>query len=107
MRISTKILAAAAALVLAGAQPAPAAPHSSAGVVPALTVLTYAPATHAVAAAAQPTQDAKIDVNITSTEGKGAWYTQPIWIAIGVIALVVIILLAVVAGRRDSTTVVK
>ena len=107
MRITAKIMAVAAALILAGAQAAPATPHTSAGVVPTLTVVTYAAATHAVTAAASATQDAKIDVNITSNEGKGAWYTQPIWIAIGVIALVVIVLLAVVAGRRDSTTVVK
>jgi hypothetical protein len=57
--------------------------------------------------AAVLTQDAKLEVSVKTDDHRGAWYTQPMWIAIGVIALVVIILLAVVAGRRDTTTVVK
>lgn len=44
-----------------------------------------------------------IDVNIDSD---GAWYASPVWIAIGVIALVIIIALIAMSGR-GSTTVVK
>jgi hypothetical protein len=51
-------------------------------------------------------QDAKIEVK-TDNDSGGAWYTQPVWIAIGIVALVLIILLIVSAGRRDTTTVVK
>jgi hypothetical protein len=51
-------------------------------------------------------QDAKIEVK--TTDGSGAWYTQPVWIAIGIIALILIIVLISLAGRgRSNTTVVK
>jgi len=50
-------------------------------------------------------QDAKIEIK--TTESHGTWYTQPVWIAIGIIALVLIIALIAMAGRRDNTTVVK
>lgn len=107
MRFATKIMTTAAALVLATATVAQATPYQSAGVMPTLTAVSItpaAPAAHIVAAVL--TQDAKMEVDI-KTDDSGAWYTQPMWIAIGVIALVLIILLAVVAGRRDTTTVVK
>jgi len=107
MRFATKIMTIGAALVLATALTAPATPSQSAGAVPTVTAVSLTPggAAHAVAAVLH--QDAKLEVDIKTDDGGGAWYTQPMWIAIGVIALVVIILLAVVAGRRDSTTVVK
>ena len=56
----------------------------------------------------QPVQppSGSIDVNIDTDEG-GAWYTSPIWIAIGVVALVLIIALIVMAGRGGGTTVVR
>lgn len=50
-------------------------------------------------------QDAKIEIK--TTDSHGTWYTQPVWIAIGIIALVLIIALIAMAGRRDNTTVVK
>jgi hypothetical protein len=50
-------------------------------------------------------QDAKIEIK--TTESHGAWYTQPVWIAIGIIALVLILALIAMAGRRGDTTVVK
>jgi cell division protein FtsW (lipid II flippase) len=51
-------------------------------------------------------QEAKIQV--TTHESHGAWYTQPVWIAIGVIALILIVVLITMAGRgRSNTTVVK
>ena len=105
MRFATKIMTAAAALVLATATLAPAAPSQPAGVVPTITAVAITPAAHVVAAVLN--QDPKVDVTIRTNDSRGAWYTQPVWIAIGVIALVVIILLAVVAGRRNTTTVVK
>lgn len=42
-----------------------------------------------------------------ATTGHGAWYTHPVWTAIGVIALVLIIVLIRVAERRNHTTVGK
>jgi len=50
-------------------------------------------------------QDAKIEIK--TTDSHGAWYTQPVWIAIGIIALVLILALIAMAGRRGNTTVVK
>jgi hypothetical protein len=53
---------------------------------------------------AQPS--ARLDIDIDTDRG-GAWYTQPIWIAIGVIALIVIVALIAMAGRGGGTTVVR
>jgi hypothetical protein len=50
-------------------------------------------------------QDAKIEIK--TTDSQGAWYTQPVWIAIGIIALVLVLALIAMAGRRNNTTVVK
>ena len=66
-----------------------------------VSALMFVTATRAVALV----QDAKVEIQ-TSDRG-GAWYTQPVWIAIGVVALVLIILLTTMAGRGRDTTVVK
>jgi hypothetical protein len=50
-------------------------------------------------------QDAKIEIK--TTDGHGEWYTQPVWIVIGIIVLVLILVLIAMAGRRHNTTVVK
>ena len=39
--------------------------------------------------------------------GGGVWWQSPIWIAIGVIALVLLIMLIVMATRGGGTTVIK
>lgn len=52
----------------------------------------------------QPPTDIDVDIG---QEGGGAWYTSPTWIAIGAIALVVIVLLIVMAGRGGGTTIVR
>jgi hypothetical protein len=104
MRFITMITTLAAVLLLAGTTPARAAPLS--GVVPAVTAVTFAP----VAQETQPPADVKVDINThTDGGGGGAWYTQPIWLAVGGLALLVIILIAVMAARggRNNTTVVK
>lgn len=38
-------------------------------------------------------------VTVQINEKSTSWYTQPMWLAIGGLALVVIILIAVLAGR--------
>jgi hypothetical protein len=60
---------------------------------------------YALAEAQQP-PSGQLEVDINTNEG-GAWYTSPMWIAIGVIALVLLILLVVVAARGGGTTVIK
>jgi cell division protein FtsW (lipid II flippase) len=65
------------------------------------SALVLTTATRAVALV----QSATIEVK--TTDSHGAWYTQPVWIAIGIIALVLVIALIAMAGRRNNTTVVK
>jgi hypothetical protein len=49
----------------------------------------------------------RLEVDIDTDQGGGAWYTSPMWIAIGVIALVLLILLIVMATRGGGTTIVR
>ena len=103
MHFTTKFLTAAgAALVLASAP----APRAQALSLPAVT----APAVRVVASttitAIMTTQDAKVDISVNDHKA-GAWYTSPVWIAIGIIALVLIIALIAMAGRGRDTTVIK
>jgi hypothetical protein len=53
-----------------------------------------------------PAQPPRIDVDIDTDSG-GVWYTQPIWIALGVVALIVIVAMLVMAGRGGGTTIVR
>jgi hypothetical protein len=54
-----------------------------------------------------PPQVPKVDVDINTDRGGAAWYSQPIWLAIGAIALIVVVALLVMAGRGGGTTVVR
>lgn len=55
----------------------------------------------------QQTPSGRLEIDIDTNEGGGAWYTSPLWIAIGVIALVLVILLIVLASRGGGTTIVR
>jgi hypothetical protein len=55
---------------------------------------------------AQDAQPPAINVDV-DTDGDAVWYADPLWLSIGGIALVLIVLIAVMSGRRDTTTVVK
>jgi len=100
MRFPTMALTAAAGLLLTTAPAAPAAPYAAA-VLPTVTSATLAPMALL--------QEAKVTVQVNDNTTRTSWYTQPIWLAIGGVALVLIILIAVLAGRggRSNTTVVK
>ena len=104
MRFTTKFLTAAgAALVLASAP----APRAQAMNVPVVTAPSARAATSAaITSIVAITQEAKLEVDVNDNRG-GAWYTNPVWIAIGIIALVLIIALIAMAGRGRDTTVVK
>jgi hypothetical protein len=52
-----------------------------------------------------PEKDVKVDVNVN--RGGGRLAISPVWIAIGVIGLVVVILLVAMAVRGGGSTVVK
>jgi len=51
-----------------------------------------------------PKPPADVDVTIKTEETR--WYVQPIWLAVGAGALILIIAL-LIAGSRNTTTVVK
>jgi hypothetical protein len=57
------------------------------------------------AAPAAPTGKVDVDVNVSHSGGR--WYANPLWIAIGVLAVIVLIALIVMAGRGGGTTVVR
>jgi hypothetical protein len=47
-----------------------------------------------------------VDINVDGTDG--AWWANPLWIAIGVVALVLLIVIIALAVRDgDGTTVIK
>ena len=103
MRFTTKILTAGAALMLATA---PVAPRAQAASVPVVSVAAVRTTVAIPFVVTSTVQDAKIEVDVDDNTG-GAWYTNPVWIAIGIIALVLIIALIAMAGRGRDTTVVK
>jgi amino acid transporter len=58
------------------------------------------------AAPAQPSGKVDVDINVNHGGG-GRWYANPLWIAIGALAVILLIALIVMAGRGGGTTVVK
>ncbi len=89
---------AAAAVLMLSAPPAHAARLIPA---PARTI-----SAHVVTALQIP--EKKIDVTI-GEHGGGAWYRSPVWIAIGVLALIVLVLLIVMMTRSGGggTTIIR
>lgn len=56
----------------------------------------------------QPGAKLEVDINVNKGGGGGGqWYANPVWIAIGGLALIVLVTLIVMAGRGGGTTVVK
>ena len=80
------------------------------GAAAAAPVLTVA-ADHAFTLSVDQGQppSGQIDVNIDLNKGHhtAAWYTSPVWIAIGVVALIALIALIITATRGGGTTVIK
>ena len=67
-------------------------------------------ASAATASIQQPAPDApKLDVDVNVDRGQHRWIVSPIWLAIGGLALLVLIALVVSAsrGREGGTTVVR
>jgi len=60
-----------------------------------------------VAADFQPEgKDLKVDINV-NRGGGGRWYANPVWMAIGGLAVLVLLVLIVMAVRGSGTTIVK
>jgi hypothetical protein len=74
----------------------------------ALVLVTMGPLVAPVASlllAQQPdAPDVQVDVDM---DGGAAWYANPLWIGIGILALVILVLLVVTATRGGGTTVIK
>ena len=49
--------------------------------------------------------DKQIDINIST--GGEQWYLSPVWLAVGGLALIVLIMFIVMAVRGGGTTIVK
>jgi hypothetical protein len=96
MRTFTLIIATVVGILLLPAASGGIAPSTSMG---SGTVLLAA---HSVEAQEVPV----INVEINKGGGK-AWYANPVWMAIGGLALLVLIVLLVMAFKGGGTTVVK
>jgi len=57
-----------------------------------------------LALAQQPTGQLDVDIN---TNGGGAWYADPVWLAMGAVALIVVIAIIAMVARGGGTTVIK
>src|SRR5947207_1334970 len=54
--------------------------------------------------------DRRIDINIGDRGGTVVWYRNPVWVAIGVIAIVLLLLIVVLAlrsGGGGGTTIIR
>ena len=58
-------------------------------------------------AQAQPSGKVDVDINVNHNGGGGRWYANPMWIAIGALAVILLIALIVMAGRGGGTTVIR
>jgi hypothetical protein len=47
-----------------------------------------------------------VDVDVNKDAGGGQWYANPVWLAIGGLALLLVIALVVMAARGGGSTVV-
>jgi hypothetical protein len=81
---------------------------------PAKSTAAFAPLTATMSAAPAPVYalqvpDKTIDININSNRGGARWYRSPVWIAIGVLALIVLVMLIVLLTRSGGggTTIVR
>ena len=54
----------------------------------------------------QPTGQLDVDIDVNDGGGS-AWWTNPVWIAIGIIGVLVLVLIIVMAARGGGTTIVK
>ena len=86
----------------------------------AVTVALAAPAAHAARASkiapslekaapvyALQIPDKKIEITVGDRGGSVRWYRNPVWIAIGVLALIVLVLLIIIAARGGGTTIIR
>jgi hypothetical protein len=76
------------------------------GAAAAPSIAIAANSGHVLTLDQQQPPSGKLEVDIDTHQG-GAWYTSPMWIAIGVLALVLLIVLIVMATRGGGTTIIR
>ena len=104
MRLS--LMVASAAVLLVGTS-ATASASTSSNNAPYTVAAVTAPVTASLAIAQDPQPPAKGEVNVkVDLDNGGPWYGNPMWIVLGVVALVVVVLLVALAGRGGSDTTV-
>jgi hypothetical protein len=105
------IMTSAAALLFAGAVPVKASPVDQAPAPNAVAAVVQTSVTPSLALLqqqppAEPAQQTRV-----TTETTTSWYADPIWIGVGLVALLVVILLIALASRRSdggsTTTVIR
>lgn len=79
-------------LAAAGATPVPAVAADSASVL---------------ADAQQPGGGGIPDIDITVTEGGAESWANPVWIGVGIVALILLIVIVALATRGGGTTIIK
>jgi hypothetical protein len=55
---------------------------------------------------AGPVLAEQLKIEVKTTDARNVWYTDPVWLGLGAVVLLVIIVLAVMASRNKSTTTV-
>lgn len=107
MRASIVVLALASALLLT--TPAPAAPSVVADLGSCLSLSNLAGSVGAGLVGIQESKPVEIDVDIGTKDQGQRWVVDPVWLAIGALAVIVVIALIVMAARggEKGTTVVR
>ena len=59
---------------------------------------------YVVAFAQEMPREVNVDID---TDGGGAWWANPVWIAIGIVAVILLIVIVAMAARGGGTTVIK
>jgi hypothetical protein len=78
------------------------------GVLSTARAEAQGPQVDVVHAQDQPSGKLDIDINLNDGGGGGgSWYANPMWVAIGGLAVVLLLALVVMAGRSGGTTVLK
>src|ERR1700736_3830294 len=54
-----------------------------------------------------PAPNQKIEISVDNRGNAVTWYRNPVWIAIGVLAVIVVLLLIVLVSRGNDMTVIR
>lgn len=69
----------------------------------AVPAVALANSGYVLAADQQPS--GQLDINVDVNQGE--WWANPVWIAVGVIALVLLVVIITMAARGGGTTIIK